>query len=246
MDMIYCLNKNRPYRILIAAFAAILFALSLSMTRSYANALIKYNKGSDTVIIGDSRAAHLYRAKYRDASFVASYKGRYGTSDKWTIPSKDYGLDRNKKTKKNSRYKMIKRFIRRTLSDNPSCKVVIMATINECAHGHNKSRYHKGAVDALISLAQECRKKVDMDGEKVAPSVTILSAPGARKGVLNKYEKKALKKYNAALKKAALKNKFNFIKLKEPKKSDFISDGVHFKPFKSRYNKYLWNIISGL
>ena len=141
---------------------------------------------------------------------------------------------------------MIKRFIRRTLSENPSCKVVIMATINECAHGHNKSRYHKGAVDALISLAKECRKKVDLDGEMVSPSVTILSAPGARIGVLNKYEKKALKKYNAKLKKAALKNKFNFIKLKEPKKSDFISDGVHFKPFKSGYNKYLWNVISGL
>ena len=241
----------------------------------HAKAAQVHKKDTHTVIVGNSRVVGLWNSKYRTYSLIGSSGGQYTTNDNRTIQSHHYGLDQVKKVPlSKSRYTIIRNSIKAALKKHHKCRVVIFSTINECRQDRvesedvlDKEDYFDEAGYSVVDFATKCRikmkvrttpeeqKKARRQGKKlgkfmvVRAKVYVVQCPRAEEFEMGAhYPYKYVKKYNKAIKLyAGDEDYIDYVRLKrEPKKSEFAEDGLHFKRGKFGYNAYLWKLIKSL
>ena len=263
------MRLTRKSAILTVLF--ILAVLMLSVSQVHAKAAQVHKKDTHTVIVGNSRVVGLWNSKYRTYSLIGSSGGQYTTNDSRTIQSRHYGTDQVTKVPlAKSRYTIIRNSIKAALKQHHKCRVIIFATINECrkdrveAEDVDKEDYFDDAGWSIVDFAEKCRikmkvkttkeeqKKAEKEGLKpektkmVRAQVYIVQCPTASDFELGlNYPDKYVRKYNKAIRKYAKDEDYiTYVKLKrDPKKSEFADDGLHFKRGKFGYNAYLWKLI---
>ena len=244
--------KRSFSKVLILLVAFLMLMGSAVGTYAGVKPVVRTNKQTSTVIIGDSRIVQMYQIGYDSYSTIAVAGGMYSLDNKYTIPSKKYANYLNKTAKKekaSSRHAVIKKSVKDALKKHKKCRVIIMATVNECKNKYTDSKnFPKKQSKAIAKFAKSIvDMKVKKGGKVYRPKVYVIKSPKAiNKGIGKKHAKKDVDKYNKAVKKCAKKYKFIFVKVREPKKKEFSKDGIHFKAKKSGYNKYLWKKFKSL
>ena len=244
--------KRFVCKALIMAVAFLLLIGSAAATYGGGKPVVRTNKQTSTVIIGDSRIVQMYQVGYKSFSTIAVAGGMYSLNNEYMIQSKKYANSLNKTAKKekaSSRHTVIKQSVKDALKKHKKCRVIILATINECKNIYTGSKdFPKKQSKATAKFAKSIADmKVKKGGKVYKPKVYVIKSPKAiNKGIGKKHAKKDVDKYNKAVKKYAKKYKYTFVKVREPKKKEFSKDGIHFKAKKSGYNKYLWKKFKSL
>lgn len=214
--------------------------------------VVKVNKKTNTVIVGDSRVFLMYKSGFNSFSTIASRGGRYSGKTGSKITSKKYG-NYQKKTarqeKTSSRYAVIVKALKDSLAKHKRSKIVIFATINECHKRHSLMKEFPGkAVRAIAKFAKKANNvKYKKNGKLRKPKVYVVQCPEALAINSGKnYPKDKVQQYNKALKENAKKYNYTFVSLRKPHAEEFAPDGLHFKANKNGYNRYMWNTINKL
>lgn len=246
------LKKLDAFMIMILVIVIVLS----SFAEASAFSLVKKDKKSAMVVIGDSRIAHMYKAGYSDVSTIAVGTGQYSTNDNKTIHSKCYSTGQNlgeTSPYKTSRYKCIQNSIVHALKKHHKCKVIIFATINECNSDLYTIEEAAAAASAITSLSRKCHKTVTIRKRvkkgrryitkkyKYSSKVYVIQCPKAK---CEYFPDEYVDAYNAAIKENEAKETFIFVPVREPYDYEYIEDGIHFMRTKTGYNRYLRNLFN--
>ena len=225
------------------------------------------------VIVGNSRIVDLWNSGYRTYSLIARSGGQYTTNDNLTIISKRFGSDlENETSLKKSRYTTIMNSIKAGLKKKHKCRVIVLATINECrsdrveVEDKTPDEILDKAGAKVVNFARKCRIKVKVRTTKkerekmrrqgkrprkfmyVRSKVYVVQCVKASdfEWGLN-YPYKYVKKYNKYVKSYCKEKNIKYVTLdRDPKESEFREDGLHFKIAKSGYNALMWKKIKSL
>ena len=224
---------------------AVLLVLCLltMLTPVYAGSkVIMKPKSTNYVFVGDSRFVEMWEYGYNSKSLIASRGGRYNSNDSKTIHSKKYGKDQsNQVDYDKSRKKAIFDAIDNCLASKKNCKVVMLATINECHTSHAGSE--TTAATKLVDFAKECKNRTKkVNGKTYTTKVYVYQAPRAGKSKRDKYPNSQVSKYNSAVVSKCASAKITCNSLKTPDEKDY-TDGLHFT---KSYTSYMWNQFTEL